>query len=101
MAAIIEPRSIPASLWSVVKRAAFVVYVAGNMLVCATVFAPWALPRETVSGLMGRWISTEVGVKRAVGLALGRVVDLLYFWEPNHCIEVFYVERRAREILYP
>lgn len=79
----------------------FVIYIAGNMALCAVVFAPWALPRETISGLLGRWISTERGTKRIVGIVLGWLVDRLYFWEPNHVVETFRIEQRAREILYP
>jgi hypothetical protein len=85
----------------VVKRVAFNIYVACNMLVCSIVFAPWALPRETVSGLLGRWASTERGLKRRFGMCAGSVVDVIYFWEPNHCYETFKIERKAREILYP
>ena len=85
----------------VVKRVFFNVYVATNMLICSVLFAPWALPRETVSGLLGRWISTERGVKRWTGLVLGYVVDRLYFWEPDHCVSTYRLECKAREILYP
>lgn len=84
-----------------VKRVAFNIYVACNMLVCSILFAPWALPRETVSGLLGRWISTERGVKRWTGLVLGCVVDRLYFWEPDHCVSTYRLECKAREVLYP
>lgn len=79
----------------------FVVYVAANMAVCALVFVFWALPRETISGLLGRWELTETGWRRGVGLALSSVVDLIYFWEPNHCAEVFRAEAEARAVLYP
>lgn len=79
----------------------FAVYVAGNMMVCAIVFAPWALPRETVSGLMGRWRETESGWRARVGRVGAWLVDRLYFWEPNHCAEIYRIEMRAREILYP
>lgn len=82
-------------------RQLFVIYVACNMLVCTVVFAPWALPRETVSGILGRWKSIESGWKAMFGKVGAAMVDLIYFWEPNHCVEVFLVEQRAREILYP
>lgn len=86
---------------AIVLPTLFNVYVCANMLVCAVVFAPWALPRETVSGLLGRWQKRERGVKALIGRALGAVVNLIYFWEPNHCVEVFIAEEKAREILYP
>lgn len=79
----------------------FAVYVAGNMMVCAILFAPWVHPRETVSGLMGRWLATEGGWKRRIAAIGVRIVDRLYFWEPNHCAEIYLIEQRAREVLYP
>lgn len=80
---------------------AFVVYVAANMAVCAIVFAPWALPRETVSGLLGRWKSGHKGVKKAFGKAASVIVDAIYFWEPDHCVAVYRCESDARKVLYP
>lgn len=78
----------------------FTVYVATNMAVCALVFAPWALPRETVSGLLGRWKVGSRGFKRHFARAASVVVDTIYFWEPNHCIEVYLCEAEARRVLY-
>lgn len=88
-------------LWRRVLARVFVLYIALNMLACAVLFAPWALPRETISGLLGRWICTERGVKRVAGNLLGIIVNLIYFWEPDHCVEVWHCERKAREVLYP
>lgn len=84
-----------------VRCQAFVVYVATNMAVCAFVFAPWALPRETVSGLLGRWKIHGTGWKRAFAKCAAVFVDRIYFWEPNHCVEVYLCERDARLVLYP
>lgn len=77
------------------------VYVAANMVVCAVVFLPWALPRETVSGLLGRWKTSERGLKRRFAVPAAWVVDRIYFWEPDHCAEVYRMEAEAREALYP
>lgn len=77
------------------------VYVAVNMAVCTLVFLPWAEPRETVSGLLGRWCLTETGWKRWLGCRGAKLVDRIYFWEVDHCRQVFHVERRARGVLYP
>ena len=82
-------------------RQAFVAYVALNMTLCAVLFLPWAEPRETISGLLGRWCETETGRKQRVGCWLARLVDRLYFWEKDHCREVFRVEHKVREVLYP
>jgi hypothetical protein len=78
----------------------FVLYVAANMAVCAILFAPWALPRETVSGLLGRWKCGK-GWKRKFAVVASWIVDRIYFWEPNHCIEVYLCEAQARQVLYP
>lgn len=88
-------------LWRRFLSRVFVVYIVLNMALCAVVFLPWSLPRETISGLLGRWISTERGWKRVVGLVFGAVADYIYFWEPAHCVEVYKCEHRAREVLYP
>ena len=79
----------------------FVVYVATNMVLCAVVFAPWALPRETISGLLGRWELGPERWKRLVGIALSSMIDRIYFWEPDHCAAVFACEQEARLVLYP
>ena len=84
-----------------IKCQLFVAYVATNMMVCALVFAPWALPRETVSGLLGRWKCGHRGFKHSFGKAAAVVVDLIYFWEPDHCRQVFLCEAEARKVLYP
>jgi hypothetical protein len=80
---------------------AFMFYVAGNMFFCAIVFAPWALPRETISGLIGRWKTHGRGLRRAFATAAAWLVDRIYFWEPNHCVEVYLCEHQARMVLYP
>lgn len=71
------------------------------MLVCAVIFAPWALSRETISGLLGRWRSTEKGWKGRVGTVGSLFVNVLHFWEADHCGDAYRTERRAREVLYP
>lgn len=79
----------------------FAIYVAVNMVLCALLFAPWVLPRETISGLLGRWELTETGWRLRFAIAASAVVDRLYFWEPNHCNEVYWIEAKARAVLYP
>jgi hypothetical protein len=84
----------------VLKRQAFTVYVAANMALCAILFAPWALPRETISGLLGRW-RASVGWKFAAGTIGAAIVDRLYFWDADHCAAVAAAEAQARAVLYP
>jgi hypothetical protein len=79
----------------------FMVYVAANMFVCALVFAPWALPRETISGLLGRWKCLSQGKRRRFAIGAAWVVDRIYFWEPDHCVQVYLCEHQARLVLYP
>lgn len=75
--------------------------VALNMLVCAVVFAPWAEPRETVSGLVARWATREIGWKQTFGIVASAAVDALYFWERDHCYVRYLRETNARLDLYP
>lgn len=85
-----------------ILRPLFVLYVVANMLVCATVFAGFALPRETVSGLTGRWATCgniwQLWFARRV---LEPAINRLYFWEPNHCRVTYHMEFAVRSILYP
>lgn len=85
----------------VIGRQLFVLYVAVNMALCAVLFVAWALPRETISGLLGRWEIHEQGWRQKFAIVASAVVDRIYFWEPDHCAEVHRVEAKAREVLYP
>lgn len=67
-----------------------------NIFVCSLIFAPWVLPRETLSGLMGRWAATKTDWKYWVGTAGALVIDAIVFWEPDHCNLAYTLERRAR-----
>lgn len=67
-----------------------------NTLVCALVFAPWVLPRETVSGLLGRWSATGEPWQRALAEPAGRLVDMVCWWDPNHCSHTYECERQLR-----
>lgn len=87
-------------LMRAIGRQLFVVYIAANMALCAVFFAPWALPRETISGLLGRW-QGEKGWKRSFAVVGSAIADAIYFWEPNHCRETYLIEQRARDVLYP
>lgn len=83
-----------------IGRQLFAIYLATNMALCAVLFAPWVLPRETISGLLGRWQS-ESGWKRKVASIGSLIADAIYFWEPDHCRETYLIEQRARDVLYP
>jgi hypothetical protein len=85
-----------------VLRALFVVYVAANMMLCSILFALWALPRETISGFIGRNVClTKPNTWQRALARLGEwIVNNIYFWEPNHCVEVYRQELEARRALY-
>lgn len=69
-------------------------------MLCALLFAPWVYPRETLSGLMGRWAATERGVRGAVGRTGARLIDWLHWWEPHHCHVTFLLENEYRRAAY-
>lgn len=81
--------------------ALFVVYLGCNMLLCALLFAPWAMPRETISGLMGRWATHESGRRGRFARMMAAMIDFIHFWEPDHCRLTYRLETEAREKLYP
>lgn len=84
-------------IWQRVKFAGFNIYVAVNMLLCATVFAPWALPRETLSGFVGR----RALLGSEVFLRIAKWVDKCYKNEAAHCGETALAEDAMRNELYP
>jgi hypothetical protein len=65
----------------------FNVYVACNMLLCAVFAFGKSRPRETISGCLGRVYedAVELGKDRPVVKCFARLVDWIYFWEPDHC----------------
>lgn len=82
-----------------IGRQLFVVYVAANMALCAVIFVAWALPRETISGLIGRWSDGE-GKRATFARYAAKVIDAIYFWEPNHCKVTAEQEAEARKALH-
>lgn len=76
--------------------------VALTTLLAATLLFPWALPRETVSGLIGRWLSTERGWKRRVAAFVASWVDALVHLPLGleSCVEHYELEERARRAIY-
>jgi hypothetical protein len=83
------------------KDWAFNVYVALNMLVCAVLGFGRSHPRETISGWLGRTYLTSALIGRHLPIVgfFHRLVDRLYFWEPDHCHETAEQEAEARKAL--
>jgi hypothetical protein len=70
------------------------------MLTASVVFFWDCQPRETVSGLLGRWKVKGGTVRRAVAVPLAWLVDRIYWWEPDHCVKIYREEHEARLALY-
>ena len=80
------------------KTTIYVIYLTLNMLLCALLFFPWALPRETVSGLTGRWLTD--GKKWQIACASFFVKPIDWAHEPGHCIDTYLREQAMRAVLY-
>lgn len=65
------------------------VFIAVDQLVNA-VLAGW--PDETMSSRAWRW--EQDGVRAWPR----RLIDLIFFWEPNHCRESYQSEREGRQL---
>lgn len=85
------------TIWPRLKSAGFNFCIAGNMLLCATLFAPWSKPRETISGFVGR----QALMGSATALRVAKTIDSWYKNEPAHCGETALAEDEARFVLYP
>lgn len=72
-----------------IKSWLFRVYVALNMLVVSVL--PWSRPRETISGMVGRF-QDDIGVVEIIA----RIINRIYFWEDDHCRYVARCEAKAR-----
>lgn len=77
----------------------FFLWVTLSMLLCAVLFLPWFLPRETVCGLMGRWAMTGKGWKHTVGKAGSAAFDATIHTVES-CVTIYGMERDARRVLY-
>jgi hypothetical protein len=79
----------------------FNVYVAANMLLCAVFGFGRSLPRETISGWLGRAFldAALIGKYRPFVAFFHRLVDRIYFWEPDHCQVTADQESEARKAL--
>jgi len=73
---------------SALKRWAFRVYIALNMVLCAML--PYSKPRETISGMIGRLAPRSL---------LADAVDACHPHHENHCAEVSRAEREGRQVL--
>lgn len=79
----------------------FAIACAVNQFLCSILFAPVALPRETICGLIGRY-SLLTQDTRARRLARW-VAPHFESWchKDETCIEVHQMEDECRKVLYP
>lgn len=84
------------------RRRGYYLWVTFSVLLCAVLFAPWFLPRETTSGLIGRWLTTERGWKRRTAVWMHLHLDRLFHrpFNMETCVEVYRLEEEARRALY-
>jgi len=80
------------------RKVIYVIYLPINMLFCALVFAPWAQPRETVSGLIGRWFEYGNNWQMRFARIVAPTIDGWH--EPGHCVETYMTEKAMRVALY-
>jgi len=66
------------------------------MTLCALLFFPWVEPRETLSGFMGRYRQASLTCR-----CFAALIDILHWWEPNHCYVTWRLEDAMRKSLYP
>ena len=85
-----------------IKRRLYFLWITFSIVCCALLFLPWFYPRETMSGLMGRWYITETGRKRRFAGVVVPWLDRL-FHAPmgvEDCVEVYRLEEAGRESTY-
>jgi hypothetical protein len=84
------------------KQRGYYLWVTFSMLLCAAVFFPWFYPRETVSGLLGRWQVVETGRRHRFANQIAPVIDYLFHapFGLESCIDTHALEQAAREALY-
>lgn len=84
------------------RRRFYYSWITFSMILCAAVFFPWFLPRESTSGLLGRWLAKETGWKQSFAIFMSPIIDRI-FHKPfgmESCIETHFLEEAAREALY-
>ena len=83
------------------KNQLFFLWVTLSMVLCALLFLPWFLPRETVCGLMGRWQMTGHGWRWKIGNAGALFFNAVLHTDPDEdCAIIYQMEDAARRELY-
>lgn len=72
-----------------------VILIGLNVLACMLLFWWCCRPRETLSGLAGRYAMRG----NRIAAISAAVIDMLFWFDPNHCREVARLEAAAFEVL--
>jgi hypothetical protein len=85
-----------------IKRRFYYSWITFSVLVCATCFFPWFLPRESTSGLLGRWLTQETDWRHAFARKAAPVIDMLFHtpFGLESCEDTSRLEQASREALY-
>jgi len=84
------------------RRRLYYVWITASIAGAAVFFFPWFLPRETISGLMGRWSVTERGLRARVALRTVPLIDAIFHrpFGMEDCVRIYELEEAARRALY-
>jgi hypothetical protein len=84
------------------KQRGYFLWITFSMVLCAILFLPWFLPRETTSGLIGRWHEREVGWKHRFALRAAPWLDERFHapFGIESCVDIYRLEEASREALY-
>lgn len=84
------------------RRRFYYSWITFSCALCAVMFFPWYLPRESISGLLGRWLTQETGIKHRFAVKVAPVIDMLFHspWGLESCEETYALEQASREALY-
>lgn len=80
------------------KMTVYVIYLSLNTLLCSLLFFPWAQPRETISGITGRWLIEGETWQIACASFLVKPIDWAH--RPNHCVDTYLAEQAMQTALY-
>lgn len=71
-----------------------------SQILCVVFFFPVARPRETVCGLVGRYIIEDCTWRGALAESIAPKLEKC-FHKSSKCVEIYFQEERCRKIFYP
>ena len=84
------------------RRRGYYLWITFSMVLCSIIFFHWFVPRETISGLLGRWQMTETGKRHVFANRIAPVIDRIFHkpFDLESCVDTYALEQAAREALY-